>query len=404
MIDYQFIPIRCLSEPLPFVRRHHPRCWNYVTYQPPYTNVPPLRCHVHPYLAIYNAIYKLDKYPTEKIPSIFDESIDLARKIWNVWMDEKVPGPPLNAGHPRKATKRHQLNSGQPVSSHLRGDSSSQSSVSVASSIGSNRQRYCDEQHLYPFYTKPRRDPPVPVKDMLLPRRKLDTEPETVWTHPSSTSSRIGLPPLDKPQYWPDEEITPSCVESTASGVWYERDGKREFITFGRMPVGFKGSAKSYLPFDDPVYQKSGTSFHRREFGSDTPLGRSIMRVFAVRDDQRYPVDDGVSDIERPPPTDPSAFYSKDVPLEPPSMESWRQSLRPTKPPVGRKKDRILAKYQAEPSMPKPDSDPWTWRPDSLPLWSKRALKRRAEAVVVVSSEYPTPPFWIRKRKRAEPS
>lgn len=242
-----------------------------------------------------------------------------------------------------------------------------------------------------------------------MPRSILDTESETVWTHPSSTQSRIGTPPPDQPQWWPaNEEITPSCVESTSSGVWYERDGKRDFITFDRMPASFEGSTKSYLPFDHPVYQTSELSLHRHRSkrGSVTLPGRSMAGAFAVRDYQRCPVDDGMDDIERPPPTDPSVFYSKDAPLKKPSLESWRQSLRRTKPPSGRKEDSILFKYQAEPSMPKPDSDPWTWRPANLSLWpnSKRALKRRTEAIVVVSSEYPIPPFWIRKRKRGEPS
>lgn len=344
------------------------------------------------------------------MPPCFRESIDLARKIWGCWMSERVPGPPLNSGHRRQATIKHsRITPSKPASSSpyssLYRNSSSQShassltSVSICPSVGPNRKRYCHERDLYPFYTKPRRDPPITKEQLMPPRRRLEVEPETVWTHPSSKNSRIGTPPPGQPQWWPDEHITPSCVESTASGIWYEREGKRDFLSFKKMVPSFDGSHLSYRPFDDPIYRSPTPSFGN---AVEKAEARRKKAEEAKRRGPAYEPDD-----QYPPPSDPMAFYSKIVPIEKPSLEKWRQSLKRRKleHPAGSKlqtDDTGLRKYQAEPVMPVPDTEPWTWQPAGLARWPKWALKRRAEAVAKLSIGRERSPFWARKRKRGD--
>lgn len=365
--------MRCFTRPgLPFVRRHHPRFWNYVEYFQPYTDVPPLRCHIHPYLVIYNTVTKLDRYPIGALPECFQQSIDLARRIWNLWMTEKVPGPPLNAGHKRRAALKCR-------GSCSPSPSATPSSAFVLSVNSSNNRIYCREEDLYPFYTKPRRDPPVPKTRMNLPHGVVETEPSTVWTHPSSSNSRVGTPSSGRSQWWPDDHITPSCIESASSGVWYERDGKRNFIASRNLPSSFDGSNQSYYPFDHPANLSSIPS---------SGFGPQDEAVLAKQRQKKRRLDVVTeNDEERPPPRDPSAFYSKIVPVEEPSINEWVRCLKRFKPPLGRKHDPVLEEYREEPSKPAPPSPASTWQPSNLSSWPKRAVKRRAEAVVKLSTK-----------------
>lgn len=293
-------------------------------------------------------------------------------------MTEKVPGPALNAGHRRLAALKGRQR-----------DSPSPSATSPPSTFAlyldsSGNRIYCREEDMCPFYKKPRRDPPVPKEGMNLPHGVVETEPSTVWTHPSSSSSRVGTPSSDRSQWWPDEHITPSCVESASTGVWYERDGKQGFIAFRNFPSSFDGSNQSYYPFDHPA---NLSSLPESGFGpqDETVLSQQRekrRRVHVVVTDD---------DDERPPPRDPSVFYSKLIPIEEPSVVEWVQCLKRYKHFPGRKYDPLLEEYRAEPSMSEPPPPASTWKPDNLSLWPKRALKRRAEAIVKSS---------MKKRKR----
>lgn len=241
-------------EPIPFTRRHHPHVPNYVQYLPPYDKVPLLRCHVHPYPAIVNAMTKFHDFPLHELPDRYQESIGLAQKIWDCWMTERVLGPPLNTGHRRAAHGAPLSTASTPSPAPF--SWSSPPTLEPSSSLYSrNRQKYCSDDLFGRCYNRPKRDPPVPVSQMYLPHRRILTEPETVLTTMSSSRSCLGTPPAGESLWWPDEHITPSCVESVSSGIVYEREDEQVVLRYDDMASSFDGSTYSHAPLDDPAYQ-----------------------------------------------------------------------------------------------------------------------------------------------------
>lgn len=367
--DYQFIPLRCLTEPISFVRRHHPHVANYVEHLSPYDTVPSLRCHVHPYPAIVNAMTKFLQFPLHELPDRYQEAIELTRKIWDCWMSERVPGPPLNSGHRRAAARGIPVSnpaappfSWSPPSTSM----SPSTSVSPDSRVAHicSRPKYCSDDVFGRCYNKPRRDPPVPVSQMHLPHHRVLTEPETAMTTVSCSRSRVGAPPPGGAHWWPDEHLTPSCVESVTSGIVYERDNEQVFLRYDAMDSSFEGTEFSYVPLDNSLYQPQ------------------LQALPAPARRGKNPV------------PEPSYLHFLNGCGNRRDVRAWTRKQRRYQP-VADKVDASLRKYRSEPSRAVPSSSPWTWQPGSLPVWPKWAVKKRAEEVAKMFNDQ-SPLLWER--------
>lgn len=89
--EFQFIPMHYFEEPVSMLCRQHPVYYDYAEYRAPYYTVPPLRCHVHPCLTIFNTVTKQNSNPLLAIPEPLHEPIRLARQIYDCWMTARVP-------------------------------------------------------------------------------------------------------------------------------------------------------------------------------------------------------------------------------------------------------------------------------------------------------------------------
>ncbi|EIM86463.1 uncharacterized protein STEHIDRAFT_168451 [Stereum hirsutum FP-91666 SS1] len=375
--DFQFIPINYLSDSHSIVRHHHPLSFNCVEYQAPFDTIPPLRSHVHPYLAICNAVSKLARSDMDDLPVHVHEHVALAREIWECWMRAAVPRLAINVGHVRAS---HQATlegtdlisfvpessasaSSTRSSSKVLSDDSSVSATSAESCPLLEPHRYCALDRFYPFYAKPRRDPPVP-RSAFIHAQSFDyrSEPQTE-SNASQSRKPLGIPSSGEFHWWPDEQITRSCVSSASEGIWYTRCGKREFIHDDYICTKNDGSVNSYntnISKPDP-YLAFRPDYHE--------LAQAKKLRDAER--QRKREQDRLQEVD-------IVTWTR----------TWIRAVKPTKP-LGPKANSTSRNYSAEPSAQPPHSSHHSWRPDSLPLWPTWTLTYRSEQVAVELSKRP---------------
>lgn len=260
------------------------------------------------------------------------------------------PASELNSGH-RRAAHGAPGSAASPSSAPFSWSppsASEPSSSSVPHDLlalySCNRQKYCPDDLFGRCYNRPRRDPPVPVSQMYLPHQRILTEPETAMTTVSSSRSCLGTPPAGESLWWPDEHITPSCVESVSSGIVYEREDEQVVLRYDDMASSFDGSTYSYAPLDDPAYQPP------QQLNKTIPPTRKA--------DNR----------SRP------ALYiqCRNGSGSQRDVRAWARTLRRYELFVD-KPDATLRKYRAESFRAVPTSAPWTWQPGSMSAWPRWA-------------------------------
>lgn len=318
-------------------------------------------------------------YPVDQLPARYRESIELAYQIWECWMTERVPSRPLNHGHRRAASTRisHPLTTPSSLSSSSSTSSSDScsDSPSTTSPIGTPEfPQYCPEELFGRCYNNPRRDPPVPVSQMVLLYDRLVTEPSDRTTV-SNPYSRIGTPPPGERIWWPDERLDPSCMDYEMRGMVYKRDDKQVLVNYGDMITFSDPDGRSYTPQDHSVHERINKS----------PV--KTKKPKRARIDNRK----GCSSLQTPYVRMLGETNGRRT------VQAWARALRRYKPGSGRI-DANLKKYRAEICRPPPESPPWTWQPGSLSAWPKWALKKRAEVLVAMFCDK-EPLLW----KRASP-
>ncbi|EIM83690.1 uncharacterized protein STEHIDRAFT_112975 [Stereum hirsutum FP-91666 SS1] len=205
--EFQFISIRYFEEPVSILHRQHPVYYDYAEYRAPYDTMPPLRCHVHPYLAIFNTVTKLNSNPLLAIPEPLHEPIRLARQIYDSWMTARVPSL---AGLVRTAE----------LTNCTRADVDSSSPTSSNSSARFFRG----------FYRRPKRDPGVP-EECLVGGYEGKEQYFDDLSHASSSNEPLGPPATGIQHWWPDASVTSSDIERHPAGIFFTRNNyKEEFI------------------------------------------------------------------------------------------------------------------------------------------------------------------------------